>query len=379
MTTIAARRNRAAGSLLGLACGDAAGVPYEFATAPYDPVRGPEMIGGGLGPYAPGEWSDDTQMALCIARAAADAATGAAAADDVAAASAPLDSPEGLDAIARGFLGWLREGATDVGAQTRQVLGAVQGPVRGPGADAADATDASDATDAGIARRMTEAAARLHASTGRTAGNGALMRTAPVALAFLDDPARTARAARAIAELTHTDPLAGDSCVLWCEAIRRSVTTGEPALPEDALDLLPPENRAAWSALEDGSWRAADDGSAPRIGLAPNGFTVTALLAARHALEAALVALAAADGRSSADAGADVGADSHPGAAFRAGIAAAVALGDDTDTIAAITGSLLGAWVGAEGIPPEWTAVVHGWPGVDGPGLRVLAERIVQG
>ncbi len=58
--------DRARGTLLAAACGDALGVPYEFAKPPQEP----EMIGGGLGPYAPGEWSDDTQMAACIAQAA---------------------------------------------------------------------------------------------------------------------------------------------------------------------------------------------------------------------------------------------------------------------------------------------------------------------
>lgn len=315
------RTDRAAGVLLGLACGDAAGVPYEFATARYDPRRGPEMIGGGLGPYAPGEWSDDTQMAMCIAR--------------VAATDVPIDSPEGLDEIARGFLEWLREGASDVGAQTRQVLSALRGDDGGPG----------------LAERMTTISAQLHARTGRTAGNGALMRTAPVALAFLEDPERTARAARAVAELTHADPLAGDSCVLWCEAIRASVVDGDAHHPL-ALDLLPAEHRHAWQALADGSWRTG----APRS-LAPNGFTVTALFAALHAAER---------GQAAAGGIADC----------RAGIAAAVALGDDTDTIAAIAGSLLGAWSGADAIPGEWSDVVHGWPGVDGAGLREMAEAI---
>ena len=320
MTTTTTHADRAAGALLGLACGDAAGVPYEFTSAPYDPQRGPEMIGGGLGPYAPGEWSDDTQMALCIAR--------------VAASDTPIDSDEGLDAIARGFLDWLREGATDVGTQTRQVLGALRADDDGPG----------------IGARMTALAAELHARSGRTAGNGALMRTAPVALAFLEDPERTAGAARMIAELTHADPLAGDSCVLWCEAIRRSVVDGVQGRPEDGFGLLPAERREAWSALADGTWRQRP--------LAPNGFTVTALQAALHAAEQAATA-------------------DEPTEIFRTGIAAAVALGDDTDTIAAITGSLLGAWTGSEEIPQEWTDMVHGWPGYDGRQVAALAEEIL--
>lgn len=63
--------DRAAGALVGAACGDALGVPYEFG-APLSGNRTPEMVGGGLGPYAPGEYSDDTQMAVCIAEALRD-------------------------------------------------------------------------------------------------------------------------------------------------------------------------------------------------------------------------------------------------------------------------------------------------------------------
>ena len=58
-------RCRARGTLLGMATGDCLGVPYEFGSAPFHGQ--PELIGGGLGDYEPGEWSDDTQMALCIA------------------------------------------------------------------------------------------------------------------------------------------------------------------------------------------------------------------------------------------------------------------------------------------------------------------------
>ena len=68
--------------------------------------------------------------------------------------------------------------------------------------------------------------AALHNLTGRTAGNGSLMRTAPVALAYLDDEAALVQAARSVSELTHYDPEAGDACVLWCLAIRHAVLTG---------------------------------------------------------------------------------------------------------------------------------------------------------
>ena len=95
-----AQLDRAAGVLVGMAAGDALGAGYEF-TAP--PVK-PEMIGGGLGPWEPGEWTDDTQMALCIAEVTA---------------SGRLDATE----VGERFLAWLHGGASDVGNQMRAVLG----------------------------------------------------------------------------------------------------------------------------------------------------------------------------------------------------------------------------------------------------------------
>ena len=99
------QRDRAGGVLLGQAIGDALGVPYEFAR----PITAGQakMIGGGLGPYAPGEWSDDTQMAVCIAQTLASGRV----VDDAA-----------LTEIAGRFVGWQTGGATDIGTQTRAVL-----------------------------------------------------------------------------------------------------------------------------------------------------------------------------------------------------------------------------------------------------------------
>ncbi len=136
-------KDRAGGVLLGQAIGDALGVPYEFA--PRIPAGEARMVGGGLGPYAPGEWSDDSQMAVCIAQ--------------VTATGAYLRTDAGLDAVAQGFLDWQAHGATDIGAQTSSVLGAAR---RGTGP---------------VARRLTDAS-RATAASGR-AGNGALMRARP--------------------------------------------------------------------------------------------------------------------------------------------------------------------------------------------------------
>lgn len=55
----------------------------------------------------------------------------------------------------------------------------------------------------------------------------------------------------------------------------------------------------------------------------------------------------------------------------------AIRIGHDTDTVAAIAGALLGARWGTGALPERWTRMVHGWPGLDWPGLRALAERVV--
>ena len=80
MALTTARIDRACGVLLATAAGDALGAPYEF-----QPARGKEkdvaMVGGGGFGWAPGEWTDDTSMAIAIAEVAA---TGADLRDDAA-------------------------------------------------------------------------------------------------------------------------------------------------------------------------------------------------------------------------------------------------------------------------------------------------------
>ena len=174
---MASKSDRIEGVLLGLASGDALGAPYEF-----QPPRGPELevVMAGGSPWEPGEWTDDTAMAIAIA--------------EVAATGADLRDEPALDLIVSRWFEWFAE-AKDVGIQTRSVLAAAGG-----GGITAD-------------RARTESA-RLHRLSGRTAGNGSLMRTAPVALAYLDDEEGLVQAARLISELTHFDPEAGDACEL---------------------------------------------------------------------------------------------------------------------------------------------------------------------
>jgi ADP-ribosyl-[dinitrogen reductase] hydrolase len=179
MTLTTAQLDRACGVLLATAAGDALGAPYEFG-----PPRGPDlevaMVGGGSFGWVPGEWTDDTSMAIAIA--------------EVAASGADLRQEQALDAIVKRWHAWSQH-AKDVGVQTRSVL--------------------SQAARHGIsAQTARNESAALHNRTGRTAGNGSLMRIAPVALAYLDDEAALVEAARAVSELTHYDPEAGDACVL---------------------------------------------------------------------------------------------------------------------------------------------------------------------
>lgn len=302
--------DRASGVLLGQAIGDALGVPYEFE--PRITLGTARMIGGGLGPYAPGEWSDDTQMAAVIAQ--------------VAATGVDLRTDEALDLIAQGFLDWQAGGASDIGNQTSAVLTAAR---RGDGA---------------VGRRMMLAAA-TPAFEGR-AGNGALMRTGIVGLVALGDAEATAVAARRVAALTHADLRCQDSCVLWTEAIRVAVTQG--ALDVRAgIGQLPVDRRAQWLDVIEQA-----ETEAPAT-FTPNGYTITAFQAAWSAIHSTRHLTGSA----------------HVEAALQQ----AIAIGDDTDTIAAIAGALLGARYGRSGLPKGLASQVHGWPGLDDRDLVRLA------
>jgi ADP-ribosylglycohydrolase len=159
------------------------------------------------------------------------------------------------------------------------------------------------------------------------------MRTAPVALAYLDDPEALAEAARAVSDLTHHDPLAGDGCVLWCEGIREAVLDGSFTGVREGLALLPGERRDQWA-----SWLDEAEANPPHH-FSNNGFVVSALQAAWSAIVCTA---------ESAD---------H----LRDALYAAVRAGNDTDTVAAIAGALLGARWGVSGVPLEWQTLVHGW------------------
>jgi ADP-ribosyl-[dinitrogen reductase] hydrolase len=330
-----AQVDRAAGVLLGMACGDALGAPYEFG-----PPLGEEilvaMTGGGSLGWAPGEWTDDTSMAIAIA--------------EVAATGADLRSEAARDQIAGRWAGWAT-GAKDVGNQTRDVLsgGTVAARSRGESAPTdADLTWAADAHDT---------------RTGRSGGNGSLMRTAPVALAYLHDPDALVHAAHEISAMTHHDREAGEACALWCLAIRHAVLDGTLDL-RDGLNHLPEARASLWAARLD----QAEAGRPSDFN--HNGWVVQALQGAWSAITTTTAAAPADRDSSSATAG-----PAH----FRRALEAAVRGGRDTDTVAAIAGALVGGLYGASAVPAQWRRILHGWPGLRARNLMTLALMTARG
>ncbi|XKH53096.1 ADP-ribosylglycohydrolase family protein [Citricoccus nitrophenolicus] len=313
-----AQNARIAGVLTGLAAGDALGAGYEFhppmaASAPVG------MIGGGLGNFAPGEWTDDTSMAVVIARALVT--------------SRGTLSDAACGEMVREWAAWAKA-APDVGNQTRAVLRGARQLAHDAGRETPGAADAMVAAET------------IHRRTGRSGGNGSLMRTAPVALAFLDrEPPEAFEAAERVSALTHFDPEAGEACGLWTVAIRHAVLTGELDV-RVGLPLLPADRAQVWEER----LRAAEAGS-PRD-FRDNGWVV-------EALQGAWSAIAGTRG-DSVDGVRRADGPTH----LQAALGAAVRGGVDTDTVAAIAGSLLGATYGVPAIPNSWLRMLHGWPGL---------------
>ena len=294
------RVDRIEGVLVGLAAGDALGAGYEFGP----PVTGPvEMIGGGPFGWEPGEWTDDTQMAICIAENSAPEA---------------ID----LDAVGDRFIKWARE-CNDIGNQTRAVL--------------SRATTGSELLHISLDHHR--------ANPRHSAGNGSLMRTGPVALPFLEDRDAIARTVRDVSDLTHADPACGDACILWSIAIDTAIDSGKLPDIRDGLGLIPESRRDHWIGLIEQA-ETQEPGT-----FTPNGWVITAFQAAWSSITHTNLGTR------------------H----FRDGVTQAVRIGNDTDTVAAIAGTLLGATYGASAIPEDWTAILHGWPGHTVENLETLA------
>ena len=323
------QNDRAAGVLVAMAAGDALGAGYEFGSPLRDDVE-VTMKGGGPFGFAPSEWTDDTSMAIPIAQALLESSTAVGS-----------SSPAALTMIVRAWTAWATE-AKDVGAQTSSVIAAARQLASAACRSKVHAAD------------FTAAAADFHIRTGRSAGNGSLMRTAPLALAYLDrDPAELMAQAGVLSALTHADPDAQEACGLWCVAIRKAVETGELDV-RAGLPLLSSERAALWLERIETAER-----SRPRD-FEHNGWVVEALQGAWSAIHFS--------GRSAAG-------PAH----LRAALEEAVRGGRDTDTVAAIAGGLLGAAYGYTAVPFEWRRNLHGWPAMGARDLMILGMELARG
>jgi ADP-ribosyl-[dinitrogen reductase] hydrolase len=155
----------------------------------------------------------------------------------------------------------------------------------------------------------------------KAAGNGSLMRLAPVALRHFGDRAALRDVAARQSRTTHAAPEAVDACVAYAEVLADAIagaTRSEVLRARSGFS-------GAIGAVMAGGWRGRR-----RSDVRSSGYVA-------HALDAALWSVGASGG-------------------FREGVLRAANLGDDADTTAAIAGQLSGALHGASGIPQEWRA-----------------------
>ncbi|MER5484245.1 ADP-ribosylglycohydrolase family protein [Streptomyces sp. NPDC002812] len=195
-------------------------------------------------------------------------------------------------------------------------------------------------------------AAALHFQVNaRAAGNGSLMRASTSAVYFA--PAgreATMDAARRIAALTHGDRAAWEGTAVLHELVRVALDGGDPlgVLPA-TLEQVHPDHRERYARVLAPDWH-------PDLATEFNG-------AVWPCLGSAVWALRTTTG-------------------FAEAVRAAVDLGGDTDTVAAVTGTLAGARYGAAAVPESWTAPLHvPVPGygdhvLDAAALRELARRL---
>ena len=276
--------DRFEGCLLGLAVGDALGTPLEFTPQhAVLPIGG--MVGGGPFNLKPGQWTDDTSMALCLAESLL--------------AVGGLDARDQLERYVR----WWRHGENS---------------------STGVCFDIGNATSAAL-RRFEQTSAVDALPDPRAAGNGSLMRLAPVPMRWAPDPATAEAMAAASSRTTH----AADEPVDACRYFARLLVAALGGAPKNAL-LAPPSMSLVPTIAEvaNGSFKRKQP---PEI--AGRGHVV-------RTLEAALWAF-------------------HTTETFGDGALAAVNLGDDADTTGAVYGQLAGAFYGATGIPTEWLAVLH--------------------
>jgi ADP-ribosyl-[dinitrogen reductase] hydrolase len=273
--------DRFRGCLLGLACGDAVGTSVEFMPrGSFLPVM--DMIGGGPFNLQPGKWTDDTSMALCLAES--------------------LFKKGCFDAVDQmeRYLNWWTSGylsstgvCFDIGLTVRQALADFQSK----GDPYAGSTDRY------------------------SAGNGSIMRLAPVVLFYFPDTNRIHNFSVASSRTTHAAQEAVECCLVLSKVIANALRGEAKAqvLQVDSSDLIEPKV----VAIAQGTYREK-----VRADIVGSGYAVASL-------EAALWCF-------------------HQIDSFAEAVLMAANLGDDADTTAAIVGQVAGAYYGVQGIPGDW-------------------------
>ncbi|MYW02976.1 ADP-ribosylglycohydrolase family protein [Streptomyces sp. SID3343] len=314
------RMQRVAGAVVGSAVGDALGAPFEFGAAGEFSARFPASSPG-LARADPGIASE-----MCGGRGwesgeATDDTQMAVLVGRSLVERGGLDLP---DMFAR-FQRWATSNPKDIGLQTESVL---------------------------TNGMPWDLAAALHFRTNRfAAGNGSLMRATTSAVFFARDGREaTMAAARRIAALTHGDRAAWEGTAVFHELIRIALTGADPLeAVGDTLSEVHPDHRDRYTTVLDPKWHPDD---ATEF----NGAVWPCLGSALWALRTTRT--------------------------FEDALRAAVDLGGDTDTVAAVTGGLAGAVYGLPAVPTRWTDRLHvPLPGSTEPSLGLsellsLAEEL---
>lgn len=324
------QRQRAIGAVVAAAAGDALGGPYEFL-APIADSDDVEMIGGGVLGWEPGEWTDDTSMSIVVLEAAA------------AQPGHDLRLSTSQDQIARDWYSWSL-GTPDIGSLTSAVMRRAADSAVQSGHYAPRAVDFREATRA------------THDDLPLTAGNGSLMRVHASVLPYLTTSEDDAvEGIEAICTLTHMDPDVIEACILWGLAIRHAVLTGDLDI-RCGLHRLPEDRSGLWLS------RIEEAESSPPGAFTRNGWVVGAFQGAWASI---VSVMPLPEGRfAQREAMVDA-------------LGTAVRIGYDTDTVACITGALLGAALGPKAVPPEWRRALFGWPGYEVSELVALVEQVL--
>jgi len=274
--------SRHLGCLLGLAVGDAVGTTVEFSSrGSFAPVT--DMTGGGPFGLSPGEWTDDTSMALCLAESLIECGG--------------FDPKDQMESYCR----WWRHGHLSSNGSCFDIGITVSG-----------------------ALRRFETSGEPFAGSGapNTAGNGSIMRLAPVPMFASRSLPETIRLSRDSSRTTHATEECLDACHVL-GALLHHLLNG--VSKDEALHMMRDEDVASPSiqAIIAGSYLAKEDAD-----VRASGYVV-------HTLEAALWSFARTTN-------------------FRDAVLMAVNLGDDADTTGAVCGQIAGAFYGADGIPSRW-------------------------